>query len=55
MVLEYVKSSKRKDLLVFVGYIFEKNYTKNGKAYWKCLKYISISVLEEHTLKMMQL
>ena len=39
MVLEYVKSSKGKDLLGFVGYVFEKDYTKNGKTYWKCLKY----------------
>jgi len=35
MVLEYVKSSKGKDLLVFVGYLFEKDFTKNGKTYWK--------------------
>ncbi|KAL4090996.1 hypothetical protein QTP88_025743 [Uroleucon formosanum] len=31
MGLEYVKSSKGKYLLVFVGYVFEKDYTKNVK------------------------
>ncbi|KAL4090902.1 hypothetical protein QTP88_025660 [Uroleucon formosanum] len=35
---EYVKSSKGKDLLVFIGYVFEQYYTKNGITYWECLK-----------------
>lgn len=39
MVLEHVKSSKGKDLLVSIRYLFEKDYTKNGKTYWKCIKY----------------
>lgn len=28
MVLDYIKSSKEKDKLVFVGYVFEKDYIK---------------------------
>eukprot|EP00102_Acyrthosiphon_pisum_P017587 XP_008189050.1 PREDICTED: uncharacterized protein LOC103311248 [Acyrthosiphon pisum] len=35
----YVKSTKGKNLLVHAEYIFEKDYTKNEKTYWKCIKY----------------
>jgi len=39
MSLNYVKSSKGKDLLVYSGYIFEKDYLKKEKTYWKCIRY----------------
>ena len=39
MALEYVKSSKGKDLLVLVGYLFETDYIKNVKMYWEYIKY----------------
>lgn len=37
--MTYVKSTKGKNLLVHAEYIFEKDYTKNEKTYWKCIKY----------------
>ncbi|KAE9522326.1 hypothetical protein AGLY_017272 [Aphis glycines] len=37
--MTYVKSTKGKNLLVYAEYIFEKDYTKNEKTYWKCIKY----------------
>ena len=39
MSLNYVKSSKGNDLLVYSGYIFEKDYMKKQKTYWKCIRY----------------
>lgn len=37
--MTYVKSTKGKNLLIHAEYIFEKDYTKNEKTYWKCIKY----------------
>ncbi|KAE9522760.1 hypothetical protein AGLY_016869 [Aphis glycines] len=39
MSLNYLESSKAKDLLVYLGCIFEKNYLKKEKTYWKCIRY----------------
>ncbi|KAL4103954.1 hypothetical protein QTP88_019271 [Uroleucon formosanum] len=33
------KRSKGKELLVYLGYIFGKDYVKNEKTYWKCIRY----------------
>jgi len=37
--MTYVKSTKEKNLFVYKEYIFEKDYAKNEKTYWKCIKY----------------
>ncbi|KYN21784.1 hypothetical protein ALC57_05190 [Trachymyrmex cornetzi] len=39
MPLNFVKSTKNKNLLVYSGYIFVKDYKKKEKIYWKCVKY----------------
>ncbi|XP_051775205.1 uncharacterized protein LOC127525924 [Erpetoichthys calabaricus] len=39
MALEYVKSNKGADLLVFEGNTFRKEKTINGKHIWKCTEY----------------
>lgn len=39
MPLQFVKSSKNKELLVHNNYIFKKDYERKGKIYWKCVKY----------------
>lgn len=37
MSIDYIQSSKGKDLLVYVGYIFEKDYEKKEKTHLKCI------------------
>jgi hypothetical protein len=49
MPLEFVKSNKGKDQLVHDGYIFNKDYTKPCKTYWKCIKYIDGCKGRAHT------
>ena len=49
MPLEFTKSTKGKDQLVHDGFIFNKDYAKSGKTYWKCVNYIDRCKGRAHT------
>ena len=49
MPLKFVRSTKGKNQLVHEGYIFNKDFTKSNKTYWKCIKYIDSCKGRAHT------